>query len=308
MFIDDDEHVIIMEVSQFFPFSETDLMKLEDAGVRTIFLTHTIYWDQVFAPNWTDRNWSVIDSKLERFSKFNFKLTVPFHGHGMPAKFLWQDKDGWLAPRQDYIAWCDYLPCTPAYDNPEYIQAVDEFAKELFHRYSDGHIQFLYAIPYDGEFPFFPHWPDWPISKEKVLDFILGRQKLLVEQFGEVWTSFHNQTGIWNATHIASVYEMLQKEFPDNNRYAVQFEHFTHGTGTQLFVKKYAEEYGTRFFVGSNYVEGLLDNLQRGIDQKIWGFITAPLHKLNDVQHTQVEDWMIPVIRNANEKLCEAYK
>ena len=304
MFIEDDEHVIIMEDTDRFPFSLDDLKKLEDGGVRTIFLTCVIKWNEIY----THKNWTCIDSRIEKFSKTNLKLIIPFHGKDLPDQFRWKDKTGWLDHRPDYTAWSDFSHFMPDYVNPEYVQAVDDFAYQLFDKYADRRIQFIYAIPDDGEFPFFPHWPEQPISNDKLLDFILGRQMLLLSQYKELWTCFPNQTGMWNATYVPTVYDMLKQYFPEYHRYAVQFEHFIHMPQSQLFVKKYAKEYGVRFFVGSNYVEGLTDNLQRGIDQDIWGFLTAPLHRLNDARHTKIEDWMIPVIQKANRELCEVWK
>jgi hypothetical protein len=306
MFIEDNEHVIIMEEPHLSPpFSMDDLKKLEDAGVKTVLLTDTIRWNEIY----TNKDWSCIDSRIEKFSKTNLKLIIHFHGKDLPQQFAWTDKNGWLAQRPSYTAWSDYAPGhVPDYVNPEYVQAVDDFAFELFRRYMDRPIQFIYAIPDDGEFPWFPHWPEQPISNDDLLKFIFGRQAFLWSQYEEVWTNFHNQTGMWNATYIPTVYSMLRHAFPNAHRYAIQFEHFIHGIDSQLFVKKYTEDYGVRFFIGSNYAEGLRDNLEAGISQKTWGFLTAPMHYLNSVKHTQVEDWMIPVIQKANEKLCEAWK
>lgn len=306
MFIEENEHVIIMEDDRF-QFSLDDLKKLEDAGIKTIFLANVIKWNEIY----TYKNWTCIDSRIEKFSKTSLKVIIPFHGKDLPEKFRWQDKDGWLKQRPDYISFYDFSHFMPDYVNPEYALAVDDFYSDLYSKYnynSSRLTQFIYAIPDDGEFPFFPHWPEQPISNDALLDFIYGRQHELIKQYGELWTCFHNQTGLWNATYIHTVYDMLKREWPRVNRYAIQFEHFIHMPPTQLYVKKYAEDYGVRFFVGSNYVEGLQDNLYRGINQKIWGFLTAPMHRLNDTRHTKVEDWMIPVIQKANKELCEVWK
>lgn len=310
MFIEPDEHVIIMEDVVYNPFSIDDIKKLEDGGVRTIFLTNIINWKEIYSPTWNDRNWDVIDRKIEKYLNTNLKLLIHFHGKGLPERFWWKDEEGWLADKPDYKVWSDYSPHhIPDYGNEEYTNAVDDFAFELFQRYSNYHnkIQFIYAIPDDGEFPFFPHWPTVPIPFDVVMEFILDIEHRLSFQFGEVWTNFHNQTGIWNAENISEVYRILRASFLKSKRYAVQFEHFIHPISTQMYVKKYAEEYGVRFFVGSNYCEGLHENLERGVEQGIWGFLTAPMHYLNDVKHTKVEDWMIPVIQKANKRLCEVW-
>ena len=303
MFIEPDEHVIIMEDTSLLPFSSDDLRKLEDGGVRTIFVTNIICWNKIYSGG----DWSTIDSKIDKFEKTNLKLIIPFHGKDLPPKFKWNN-DAWLSQRPSFTRWADYSSFAPDYSNPEYVQAVDNFADELFKRYSDRKIQFIFAIPDDGEFPFFPHWNEWPIPIETMLKFIHGRQEVLSKQYGEIWTNYHNQTGCWNAKYVPLMYETLRKEFPNIPYYAVQFEHFTLGVPSQVFIKKHTEEHGIRFFVGSNYVEGLRDNLKAGIEQKTWGFLTAPLHRCNPVKHTHVEDWMISIIQKANERLCEAHK
>ena len=305
MFIENDEHIVIMEDFDSYPFSIDDIKKLEDASIKTVYMTNVMCWDDMYSRN----DWSSLDGKIEKYEKSNMKLVIPFYGIGLPQRFMRTIGAG-LAERGDFGNWSNYVYNSPNYGDEEYIQAVDNLAHQLFQRVSDfpRPIQFSFSIPQNGEFPFFPHTDDWPYSNEVLLKFIVDRQRILNSQYGEVWTAYHNLSGLWNAKYMPLLYDTLRKEFPDSPYYAVQFGHFVNSLEVQMYVAKYAVEYGVRFLIGSNYVEGLITNFDAGAAQNIWGFLTAPLHGENPVQHKHIEDWMIPVIRTANEKLREAYK
>ena len=305
MFIENDEHIVIMEDIASYPFSIDDIKKLEDASVKTVYMTNVMCWDDIYSRN----DWSSIDDRIEKYEKSNLKVIIPFYGIGLPKKFK-RNTEAELLERFDFANWFTYFDESPDYGNLEYIQAVDDFAHQLFQRYSNfpRPIQFSFSIPQNGEFPFFPHTTGWSIPNDVLLKFIVGRQRILNTQYGEIWSAYHTQTGLWNAAYMPLLYETIRKEFPDAPYYSVQFGHFVNPIGAQMYVAKYAEEYGIRFLVGSNYVEGLVTNFEAGKQQNIWGFLTAPLHGENPVQHKHIEDWMIPIIRTANEKLCEAYK
>ena len=62
-----------------------------------------------------------------------------------------------------------------------------------------------------------------------------------------------------------------------------------------------------KFFVGSQYCDGLKTNFDNAIKQEAWGYITSPLHQENPVQRTLIEPWMVDDLREVNNKFKEVY-
>jgi hypothetical protein len=205
----------------------------------------------------------------------------------------------------------------PNYANADYIDAVDSYiigALNHLDAYLDQ-VQLTYAIPAGGEFL----WDcnqvtPFPVHPDEIIKFVVGRQKILAGQHGEIWTLFHNFLGDpmnWNNTQLPLLYAQLENEFPDTHRYSIQGAHFSCGYLTskenQMKVKKYNENFGVEFFVGSDYCEGMITNFDAVIEQGVRGFLTAPLHRDNPKHHKSVEPWMVDVIRDTNKKFMDVY-
>ena len=305
MFIKPNEHIIIME-DIVTPFSSDDIKMLEDAGMTLVYLSTSIFWDQIYHKHSDKLDWSSLDSRIDKFLDSGLKIILPFY-HTMPTWF----PDDWYIKRHEILT-----HNIPNYANEEYGKAVDNFAAQILERYSDykHKIQLTYAIPAAGEFLFDDLMvKNFPVSDEEIIRFISNRQKVLMQQHGELWLYIHNFLGLpnnWNNKHLPFLYQALREQFPDNPLYSVQFAHFTTANSPnyiegQMKVKEYNERYGVQFFIGSEYCEGLTTNFNAAIEQKVRGFFTAPMHITHPAKHTSVQPWMVDALREANRKLEE---
>jgi hypothetical protein len=177
-------------------------------------------------------------------------------------------------------------------------------------------IQLVFAMPEGGEFL----WDcmltkDFPVSDKRIAEFFIGRLKIMKEWHNEIWLTIHNFMGHhngWNNTHLPYLYSVLAEEFDGIPIYSLQFIHFScGGTPTtikqQMKVKQYKDEYGIRFFVGSNHCEGIIENYNKVYDQEFYGFLTAPMHSENPHEDQHIEDWMIYTLKEANEGINDYY-
>jgi hypothetical protein len=305
MFLEPDERIFILEDDINFPLAENDLKILEDAGIRTIHNSHFICWDKLQTED-GKFDWSSFDAAIEKFLKTDMKLLLSFY-YTTPTWF----PDEWYIHKSN-----DLLQIIPNYGNLDYINAVDVFAIELLKHCKDlkNKIQLTFAIPAGGEFL----WDavmtnNFPVSDETIIRFVVGREKLLVKQYGEVWLYLHNYLGHpenWNNKRLAFLYKALAEEFPNNPIYSVQYAHFAVGrslTGEeqQNKVTQYKNEYGIKFFVGSEYCEGLKTNIDAALRQEVYGFVTSPLHLFSQNQYTSIQPWMIDALKTANGRLNE---
>jgi hypothetical protein len=172
--------------------------------------------------------------------------------------------------------------------------------------------QFIFAIPDGGEFLWDTALDQTnpPHSTEEAIEFIVNAERILIDQFGEVWINLHNFMGYWNSHNIELVYETLRNEFPTHPIYSFQFAHLEIGhqrtsDDCQSVVRIYHDKYDIGFFIGSQYCEGLITNLDVAIDLKVRGFVTSPLHSENLVKHDKIEPWMLDAIREANQRFNE---
>lgn len=308
MFLDPTEHILIMD-EVTCPFSLDDLKKLEGAGIKTVFGNCFIRWDEIYKQGISELDWSSIDRNIERYLHTNLKLLLPTY-YTMP---------GWF-PSEWYIKNTE-IPehRIPNYGNEDFRNAVDNFINQILIHYADiqDRIQLIYAIPSGGEFVIDPFMEDnFPFTDDDVIDFVIGRQKLFVKQHEEIWMSFHNWLGNargWNREHLPLLYDALRDEFPYVPRYSIQFAHFMIGAfsttdvSLQLKVKRYNRKYGIQFFIGSQYCDGLIMNIDAAIQQGVRGFFTAPFHLENPKKPTHLEDWMLTAMVETNKRFEEAY-
>lgn len=310
MFLEKDEHILPFE-STVYPFSIDDLKMMEDAGIKTIYVTHVFYWNQIQKQFCTDMDWSSVDARIEKYLHTNLKMMLPFYVT-MPR---WFPPDWYLdnTPSDDRCV-------IPNYANERFQIFVDRFFWKILRHYKDirDRIHLTYAIPAGGEFPWDANLTNnFPISDEDLFQFVIDRQKFLSMQYGEVWSVFHNFLGDsdnWNNKHLPLLYEAMRKEFPDLPIYSIQGPHFSVGKKdyytdekNQRKVTEYTEKFGIKFFVGPDYCEGLKVNIEKAIEQKAYGFIIAPLGEENTVTHTYIEQWMADAMKKANDRFREIY-
>ena len=74
-----------------------------------------------------------------------------------------------------------------------------------------------------------------------------------------------------------------------------------------MLIKEYKDKYGIRFFVGSEYCEGLTANFDKAVEQEAYGFVTAPKHDLQVRKHNEIETWMVEALKETNKKWNEVW-
>ena len=306
MFLRPDEHIIIMEDDFYNPFDDDDIKMLIDAGIKTIHVPHAICWDKIYNQNSSIRDWSSLDNSINQYLKHDLKLILPFY-YTMPRWF----------PADWYIDNTKQNPdeVVPNYANDNFKLEVSEFADEVLNHLNDIRykVQLTYAIPSLGEFLWDNIYKEpFPVSDDVIHNFIIDVQRTLVTQHGEVWLYFHNFLGgihNWNNIKLPLLYETLKDKFKGHPIYSVQFAHFVVGTVStnlkdQSLVKKYRDEYGIQFLVGSQYCEGLSSNFDVAMEQNVRGFLTCPVMSFFE-KNGHIQSWMVNSIKQANKRFEE---
>ena len=287
MFITNTDYIIILEMAGK-PISIPDLLKLEEAGIETILLADYIHlglpWD-VFLNR--------IDSIIQ---ETNLKILInvfytPLH-------------DWWLIPIEQ---------SSPAYRlirhinyiNPEVGPSIDRCMMDILARVDRTRVQVLFAGAGGGEFLWEDNNLSCPVPIKVLTDFLVDRQRICADQFGEVWMMHHHNLG-GNLDTTTAINNALYNAFPTDEyeHYRIQSIQFTPGAtvGGEEFAKRAVlSNPKSKYFVGSEWAEGLAVNCEKAKDHGAYGFLTSPMH--THISYTQIEDWMLDNIREAIRKL-----
>ena len=279
MFIENDEHIIIMDC-EAAPLRRSEFQSLEECGIKTVWLHGgvdlNIYWDNIYRR---------VEDLLE-YTKL--KMLLPFFCS--PSQGDWF-KNGAI----------DYA-------NPDVAKSMDDTTLKLLEYFAPvrDRVQLTYAHSGNGEYPWplksGPQTTKGPVSKEELARFIADRQKILSSQHNEVWLPMAHILGHFGII-VDEINRVLHLEFADCAHYRIQYTHFPLMSESVRWIIKSNPQ--SKYFVGSEYVEGLVSNYEEGILQGVWGFLTSPTHRLSS--QTRVEPGMLKIIRNVNEALCNEY-
>ena len=282
MFLDKDEHIIVMEDTPNFIFNLDDLHKIENAGIKTVLLPRALYIDRPIDD--TGINFVLNNSNLKVLMLFFYS-----NSHQRDLTY--------------YIKRSD---------------EIDKYLKETLKHFEPirDRVQLVFAIPEGGEFLWDCMLTEkFPVSDQEVAKFFIGRLKIMKEWHEEIWITIHNFMGHhngWNNVHLPYLYSVLAEEFDGVPIYSLQFIHYScGGTPTtkeqQMKVKQYKDEYGIKFFVGSNHCEGIIKNFSTLFEQEFYGFLTAPMHSENPNQQDHMKEWMVTTLRGANGSINDYY-
>jgi hypothetical protein len=270
------------------PIVLADLLKLEEAGIKTILLAG---WTHLGLPQEAFLN--RIDSILQG-TNLKVKLELfytPLH-------------DWWLIPvEQSSPSYRRYRHVN--YANPEVGPSIDECMLELYKRVDGDRVMFNYAGAAGGEFLWEDNNLACPVPMEVLTKFMVDRQRINADKHGEVWTEFHHRLG-GNLTTTTAINEALYDAFPINeyDHYRTQYVQFRPAAtieGEELNKKAILSNPKSKYFVGSEWAEGLVTNLDKVMEHGVYGFLTSPMHER--IPHTKIEDWMLDNIRGAIKKL-----
>jgi len=287
MFLSKTDRIIIMGLSKT-PISIPELVKLEEAGIETFFMNESTYLNVPWE-SWLNR----IDAIMR---ETNLKVMIDF--------FYAPLHDWWLIPleRSD-PSYREYRHVD--YENPEVGPSMDRCMLDILDRVDKTRVQILYGGVVGGEFLWQNNNLPCPIPIEILTEFIVDRQKLCANLHGEVWTLFHHSLG-GELTTTTTINNALYDAFPidEYDHYRLQFVQFSPPLAVNLeeFNKKALQSNPkSKYFVGSECVEGLITNYEKAMEHGAYGFLTAPLHPINN--RTRMEDWMFDNIKETLEKL-----
>jgi hypothetical protein len=270
------------------PISIPELVKLEEAGIETFFMNESTYLNVPWE-SWLNR----IDAIMQ---ETNLKVMIDF--------FYAPLHDWWLIPlERSESSYREYRHVD--YENPEVGPSMDRCMLDILDRVDETRVQLVYGGVLGGEFLWQDNSLPCPLPIEALIEFYVDRQKICANLHGEVWTLFHHNLG-GALTTTTAINNALYDAFPidEYDHYRIQFVQFSPPLGAELegFNKMALRSNPkSKYFVGSEWVEGLITNYEKAMEHGTYGFLTAPLHPMNN--RTRMEDWMFDNIKETLEKL-----
>lgn len=304
MFITPDDHILIMADQDGGGFSQDDLNRLADAGIRTII--RYVLWRQVEQEPGVFR-WSELCRGIEMDRKAGLKTMLGVYDLApafFPEGWYMQDEAGnryagsfyanMLAPWVD-AAW----------------NAHKDFIARCCMYFAANDVMPFRCTCHGGEVMF----PDYaPVKFPAGYDMEAACRQIMIEEqsifarcgHGELWTQLHPAFAGLPYTgnqHMGQIYRDLASCFPHHYRYGITYTMFANVMGREL-VPEQMRRHGIAMFCGSEYCEGLIANTDEAIRLGFRGFVTAPLHALTG--HRSLEPWMLDAIRGSIRKWKDA--
>ena len=296
MFIEKNERLIIMDLAGmeskgYTALEISDFQELERVGVRTILFEGL---------SQLDKDWNIIYGKIDEVLRnTNLKILLSF----------------WRTPPTD-MNWL--LGREVDYGNPAVGKSIDETTLQFLDGLGNNRdrVQLTYGYgPSGGEVDWM-HYPYRllpgtvgesnrhaelpPVSDEGVAEFVVERQKVLSAQHNEVWTSFLNTMVAPQHPRRMIIDNALYDAYPDCTHYRLQHWYFPCMT-REVSRRHIRNNPKSKYFVGSEWVQGLETNYAAGMEQGAWGFITAPIHI--SAAARKLDGEMLTIIENAIKRL-----
>ena len=281
MFMQPNDRLIIMNDAHNHLLPH-EFSALAGVGVKTILFQGGFCWDTMQPAEDSPFNWDKIDGFVAECDRAGLRALMPMIC-SLPD---WFPPDWYYSKETSGPA--HYIP---SYTNPHAAQAIDGLITEAIARYSGAPVQFTFGMPSDGEFPtnFWPSLHDIDFPHEVLRDWIIGRQKVFVTQYNEVWTAYHPYTepAWWNC-----VYDGLMAAFPEATHRQLVYTYWPHSG--KASVEQYVEanrKRGIGMFVGSEWVTGLRAHMRWLQERGLYGFLTCPNHYTQI--NKRVTQWML---------------
>ena len=296
MFIEPDEHLIIMDMNHGGGVDLTydEMCLLRTAGVRTLYYQAAIRWDVMQPKDGAPLDWSVVDSFVENARRAGLKMLIPFV-YSIPR---WKP-DEFFYSREQAGELCYGVP---NYGSADVTAELDAFMVEVIERYGGEDAQVIYSIPGNGEFALhlWPRSPKMDYPMNEFVAWVVARQRILVEQHDEIWTGYHPYT---SPEYWEPVYGALFSEFPFARHYGFIFTYVQHSRPHIKELIHYNQRYGMTYYAGTEYVQGMAGHVPRLIDGGV-RMLTAPKHPFQ--QYRGIEPWMLETIEKAIAQYEEA--
>jgi len=287
MFLTKTDYIIIMEMSEK-PISIPDLLKLQEAGIETVFL---VTWANLNMP------WEIFLNRIDSIvQETSLKVMI--------VLFYAPKYDWWLIPIE-HSSPSHRIYRHIDYQNLAVGRSIDRCLMDLLAKIDRTRVQLIFSGTLGGEFLWEDNSSSCPLSLEALIKFIIDRQRICANQNGEVWMTHHHMLG-GNLVATTAINEALYAAFPTDEyeHYRIQYVQFAPTASIEMeeFNKKaILGNSRAKYFVGSEWVEGLKSNYEKAIEHGAYGFLTAPMHTY--IPYTQIEDWMLNNIKETVGKL-----
>jgi len=163
----------------------------------------------------------------------------------------------------------------------------------------------IYGGATGGEFLWTNNNDPCPVPLDVLTGFLIDRQRICANQFGEVWALHHHNLG-GNLDTTTVINNALYGAFPTNEyeHYRIQFIQFRPAAtieGEEFNKNAVQSNPKSKYFAGSEWVAGLEDNYNTAMEHGVYGFLTSPMHPY--LPYFRIEDWMLDNIKEAIRKL-----
>jgi hypothetical protein len=289
MFIEPNEHIIIMDQAYNLLMPD-ELAMLRDVGIKTIHLSSGIRWRYI-QPRPGVHYLKHLDARVDEYERAGLKALIAFF-NSVPMWKPWEWYFGNSAQKGSGFF---------SYTNPDTASDIDDFAALLIERYKGRPVQFVYAMPSDGEFPVpVPRGERLPIEDDDLAAWTVARQKQLEAQHGEVWGALHHTC---SPSYLEPIIKAQKDTFPNANHYSLQYRYWNHTINVFDGVNHIQEKYGVKYYVGSEYIQGMKIIAPYAVELGV-RLIASPIHSLQE--HRRVAPWMLDVIRDTLRQYEEA--
>ena len=265
MFIEPNEHIIIME-QRSNHLTHDELLALRDIGIKTVSLTAGVQW-HIIQPCPDEWHHHYLDNRVREYEAAGIKALIGF----VDCMPRWKPDDWYYEAVKSPRIGRGFI----SYQNPQVAEDIDNLLDILIDRYSGYNVQFIYAMPSEGEFPF--PIPRGLTPRDDDYDFaawVVERQRRFEAQYGEIWTAFHHTC---SPTYLGPTLHALRDSYPDSAHYGIQYSYWRHGRDVQTAIQIVQQNLGIQYYVGSEFINGIEAVTPHAIRQNL-RLITCPIH------------------------------
>ena len=291
-FIQDDDYILLMEDSYGGRFTQDDLKRLADSGIRTM-LSYP-FWINI-EPQMGVYSWEETDNTIEKCRKAGIKCL--FAAYDKPPKYF--PPEWYIHTPEGNVHVGKFKERVISPWNAEGWAYHLAFLEKFCNKVTADDVMCWRAVPRGAE-AMFPHDPARPHRQdgpyvETLLKMMLEEQDIFYRHHSshELWTCLHHafdHQGTAGTEHSEMLIRAIRDKFPDFIHYCISYSQFRRGVPGKKENLDEMHRLGLSMFAGSEYADGLLRNTDKAIAQGFRGLICGPIMYLT--KYRQMQDWM----------------